>query len=116
MTTFKEQWDLEMALEVLKNRKVDSSTWSDAAKWIMLYGPPELQEVMRQAANIATKSSFPELEPERYTESGEPVFNIEKIAEVLGMTKEEALEKMAEMEYEHGVQHLFDESETGKIQ
>jgi hypothetical protein len=116
MTSFKKQWNLEMALEVLKNKNVESKIWSEAAKWVMLYGPPKLQEVMRQAASIATKSSFPQLEPERYTESGEPCYDIEKIAETLGITKEEALEKMAEMEYEQGVQHLFDISDTENIQ
>ncbi len=67
MLTFKEQWNMEMALDVLKSQNVESATWSEAAKWIMLYGPPKLQEVMRQASNIATKSCFPKLEVERYT-------------------------------------------------
>ena len=116
MTSFKEQWDLEMALEVLKNQSVESKIWSEAAKWIMLYGPPELQEVMRQASHIATNSCFPQLEPERYTESGEPCYDIEKIAEALGLTKQEALEKMAEMENEQGIQHIFNASETEDIQ
>ena len=115
MVSFKDEWDLEMALDVLKNKSVDSKSWSDAAKWIMLYGPPELQQVMRLASDAATKSCFPELEPERYTEDGEPCYDIEKIAEALGMTREEALEKMAEMEDEHGIRHLFDASETGKV-
>ena len=115
MTSFKEQWNLEMALEVLKNKKVESAIWSEAAKWIMLYGPPKLQEVMRQASNIATNSCFPRLEPERYTEFGDPCYNIEKIAEALGITKQEALQKMARMEYEQGIQHLFDASETENI-
>ena len=116
MVSFKDQWNLEMALDVLKNESVDSEVWSEAAKWIMLYGPPELQEVLRQASEVATKSCFPELEPERYTESGEPCYNIEKIAEALGISKEEAMEKMAAMEDEQGVQHLFDDSETDNIQ
>jgi hypothetical protein len=116
VVSFKEQWDLEMALEVLKNRSVESKVWSDAAKWIMLYGPPELQEVLRQASSIAINSCFPQLEPERYTDSGEPCYDINKIAEALGVTKQEALEKIAEMENEQGVQHLFDASETENIQ
>ena len=41
---------------------------------------------------------------------------IEKIAEALGVSKQEAMEKMAEMENEQGIQHLFDASETGNIQ
>lgn len=116
MISFKEQWNLEMALDVLKNKTIESRTWSEAAKWILLYGPPELQEIIRQASSIATSSCFPELEPERYSESGDPCYDIEKVAETLGVTKQEALKKMAEMEHEHGVKHLFDDSETFKIQ
>ncbi len=82
----------------------------------MLYGPPELQEVMQRASNIATKSCFPQLEPERYTESGVPCYDIEKIAKALGITRQEAVQKMAEIEYEQGIQHLFDTSETENIQ
>ena len=115
MTSFKEQWNLEMALKVLKSETVESKAWSEAAKWIMLYGPPELQEIMRQASNIAIKSCFPELEPERYTEEGDPCYNIDKIAEALGITREEALERMSEMENEQGIKHIFDASETDNI-
>ena len=60
MTSFKEQWNLEMALEALKSKTIDSEAWSEAAKWILLYGPPKLQELMRQAAGIATNSCFPD--------------------------------------------------------
>ena len=116
MISFKEQWNLEMALDVLKNKSVDSKTWSDAAKWILLYGPPELQHIMKQASSIAMNSCFPELEPERYTDSGEPCYDIEKIAAALGVTKQEAMQKMAEMELELGVQHLYDVDETENIQ
>jgi len=116
MISFREQWNLEMALEVLKNKNIDSKTWADAAKWILLYGPPELRKIMQQASNIATNSTFPQLEPERYTESGEPCYDIEKIAEALGVSRQEALEKIAEMENEQSMQHLFDGSDTNKIQ
>ena len=116
MTSLREEWNLGMALEVLKNKNVESKIWSEAAKWIMLYGPPELQEIMKQASHIAIKSYFPQLGPKRYTESGEPCYDIEKIAEALGISKQEAVEKMAEMENEQGVQHLFDASETENIQ
>ena len=116
MISFKEQWNLEMALDVLKNKNVDSKTWSDAAKWILLYGPPELQHIMKQASSIAMNSCFPELEPERFTESGEPCYDIEKIAAALGVTRQEALQKMAELEVELDIQSLYDVSETEYIQ
>ena len=116
MTSLKEQWNLAMALEVLKNKTIESKTWSEAAKWLLLYGPPELQDILQQAASIATDSCFPQLEPESYTEAGDPCYDIEKIAEALGVSKEEAVEKIAEMEDEQGIKHLFDGSETRKIQ
>jgi hypothetical protein len=116
MTSFKEQWSLEMALEVLKNENVGSETWSEAAKWLMLYGPPELQEIMKNAAGIATKSCFPNLEPDSYTDSGDPCYNVEKVAEALGISSEEAREKISEMENEQGIKHLFEYSETIKVQ
>jgi hypothetical protein len=115
MVSFKDEWNIDMALDVLKNKRVDSQLWSDAAKWIMLYGPPELQEIIRRASDAATKSCFPGLEPERYTEEGEPCYDIKKIADALGMTKEEAMENMAEIQEEYGIKHLFDASETGNI-
>ena len=62
------------------------------------------------------KSCFPQLEPECYTESGDPCYDIEKITEALGVTKQEALQKMGEMEFELGIQHLYDVSETENIQ
>ena len=116
MASFKEQWNLAMALEVLESETVDSETWSEAAKWLMLYGPPELQEVLRQASGLAIKSCFPELEPEHYTESGDPCYDVDKVAEALGVSREEAMEKLAEMENDQGIRHLFDHSETYKVQ
>ena len=116
MTSFKEQWNLEMALTVLTSETVGSDTWAEAAKWLMLYGPPELQDIMRQASNVATKSCFPQLEPECYTDNGEPCYDIAKIAEALGVSRKEALEMMLELEDEVGIQHIFDSSETTKLQ
>ena len=115
MISFKDQWNLEMALTVLTSETVGSDTWAEAAKWLMLYGPPELRDVMRQASSVATKSCFPELEPERYTEAGEPCYHIDKIAEALGVSREVALEMLLELEDELGIQHVIDSSETTKL-
>lgn len=104
-----------MALEVLRNKYIDGKIWSEAAKWTLLYGPPELQEIVRQASSVATNSSFPLLKPEHYTESGDPCYDIEKVAEALGVTRQEAVKKLAEMENEQGIQHIFDNSEIFKI-
>jgi hypothetical protein len=69
---------------------------------------------MRQASSSATKSCFPELKPDRYTEDGEPCYDIGRIAEALGGSREEALEMMMELEDDLGIQHIFDSSETTK--
>jgi hypothetical protein len=116
MVSFKEQWNLDMALDVLKSKSIDSKTWADAAKWILLYGPSALQHIMQEASGLAISSCYPQLEAERYTESGEPCYAIEKIAEILGMSKRETLQKMAELESEHDIRNLYESSETENIQ
>ena len=104
-----------MALDVLKNKNVDGKTWSDAAKWILLYGPPELQHIIKQASIIALSSCFPQLKPESYTESGELCYDITQIAESLGISEEDVLQRLTKMEADLGMQHLHDSLETDKI-
>jgi hypothetical protein len=72
MIPFKEQWNQEMALAVLRHETVASKIWFEAAKWVLLYGPSELPEILQQASQMATDSGFPELEPGGYTKSGKP--------------------------------------------
>ena len=71
---------------------------------------------MQEASGLAISSCYPQLEAERYTESGEPCYAIEKIAEILGMSKRETLQKMAELESEHDIRNLYESSETENIQ
>ena len=116
MTTFRNEWDLSMALEVLHSENVDGKVWAEAVKWLLLFGPPAIREVISQASSMATGESFPELAPTGYTDQGEPLYDIKKLAESLGMSEEEALAKMAELEEEHDIQSLYDAPETHKIQ
>lgn len=115
MTAFKNEWDLSMALQVLQSETVDSKIWSDAVKWLFLFGPAQIREMISQASSMATNEFFPDLSPIGYTEEGEPLYDIKKLAESLGMSEEEALAKMAELEAEHHVQSLYDGPAPHKI-
>lgn len=116
MDDFKKSWDVEMAMAVLENKTVDSKTWADAVEWLLLYGPPEIKEILGQASSIATGSCFPELRQTGYTPDGQPCYDMKEVARSLGISKEEALEQMAEKESKHGVQQLFDKEKTHKLQ
>ena len=113
---FSKEWDLEMAMAVLENKTVDSETWAEAVEWLLLYGPPYIQQLLGKASDTATSECFPELKPTGCSADGQPVYDLQDIADSLGITKEEAAQKLAEKEMEQGVRHLFDESETYKIQ
>ncbi|MCK5196505.1 MAG: hypothetical protein KAQ71_22020 [Desulfobulbaceae bacterium] len=113
---FSNEWDLEMAMAVLENKTVDSKTWAEAVEWLLLYGPPHIKELLGQASSTATDEYFPELKPTGYTDDGKPLYDLQTIADSLGITREEAEQKLAEKELKQGVRHLFDESETHKIQ
>lgn len=115
MTPFKEQWDLAMALQVLQSETVDSRTWSEAVKWLFLFGPPEIREMISLASSQATSSFFPELAPVGYNDEGQPMYNIKELARSLGMDEEEALEKMRELESETGLRSIYAAAEAGKI-
>ncbi len=115
MSDFKKHWDLEMALQVLQSETIDAETWSEAVKWLMLYGPPEIQNVFKKASSFAIHEHFPDLKPAGYNENGEPCFDIREIAKNMGISEKDAAEKLLKLEQEHGVQHLFDEDDTHKI-
>lgn len=102
MTEFKHEWDLPMALEVLASPSVDSATWSEAVKWLLFYGPPELRELISQASGTATNEHFPELMPAGYDDNGAPCYGLRELAATLGLAEEELTSRMAEWEEEAG--------------
>ena len=112
---FEKEWDVEMAMAVLENKTVDSKTWAEAVEWLLLYGPPHIKKLLGQASSTATNESFPELTPTGYTDDGQPLYDLQAIADSLGISREEAAQKLAEKEIKQGVRHLFDKSETHKI-
>lgn len=115
MTPFKDQWNLAMALQVLQSETVDSQTWSEAVKWLLLFGTPEIREMISLASSQATSSFFPELTPLGYSDEGFPLYDIGKLARSLGMDTEETLARMKKLDAELGSHSLYTAAEAGKI-
>ena len=99
---FKDLWDLESAMKVLLHDTVESKLWAEAVEWLMLYGPPEIQQLLLQASATATNSSFPGLIPTHFGPGGEPVYNTKELAESLGIPEEEVRKILSEKEKAHG--------------
>lgn len=116
MYSFKDEWDLSMALEVLGNENVDSKTWADAAKWLLLYGPPEVREIISQASLHASSETFQNLKATGFDESGRPLFTLEDLASSLGITTEDALRHMENIDGEEDSFQLFSGDNVKKIQ
>lgn len=113
---FQDEWTLESALKILQHPTVDSKIWAEAVEWLMIFGPPEIQELLQAASGHATKESFPELQPQGYGPDGTPCYDISELAASLGISEEEAQEKLQEMEAKHGMQHGFGDDETSILQ
>ncbi len=116
MTDFKKEWTVESAIEILAHPTVDSKVWSEAVEWLMVYGPPEIQEMLQHASGFATSREFPELKAQGFTRDGQPVYSVADVAQVLNISEEEAAEIIAEKQQKHGLQQFFDEMETRKVQ
>ncbi len=112
---FRDQWNIEMAMQVLVSDSVDSETWSEAAKWLMLYGPLELQQVLLEASSHATGTYFPDLKASAFTRDGEPLFRIDHIAEALG-TNQEVLKKTLQHAMAEPEDVVLHEDDSFKIQ
>ena len=116
MSDIKSQWDLGMALQVIQQKTVTSEVWADAARWLLLYGPPRIQEILRQASSIATQNCFPRLQSAGYTDEGEPCYDIRELATTLGLTEQETIAKMQELERQQGRTQLFTKDDIRKVQ
>ncbi len=98
---FKELWDLESPMKVLEHDTVDSKLWAEAVEWLMLYGPPEIQDLLIEASTTATNSSFPGLTPSHYTASGQPVYDVRALADTLGVSEDEVKKILEDKERTH---------------
>jgi hypothetical protein len=116
MTDFKQEWTLETAMEILQHPTVDSKIWAEAVEWLMLYGPPEVREMLKTASNYATSKEFPELKPQGYDENGDPVYSVSEVAKALQISEDEAAEIIAAKQEKHGLQQFYSSADTKKVQ
>ena len=116
MDSFAQEWTLESALAVLEHPTVDSKLWAEAVEWLLVYGPPEIRELLTAASGHATRASFPELKPQGYGPDGSPCYDIADLARSLGISEEEARRQLAEKEARHGVQHGIGDEDTTTLQ
>ncbi len=111
----KDLWDLESAMKVLTHNSVDSKLWAEAVEWLILYGPPEIRQLLLDASTTATIASFPQLKPTHYTPDGQAVYDIGELAQSLSITEDEAREILRQKNEEHQLLHLIDEDESGTV-
>ena len=116
MTEFKQEWTVESAMEILQHPTVDSKIWAEAVEWLLLYGPPEIQEILKAASSYATTKEFPDLKPQGFDEKGDPVYSVSEVAKALDISEEEAAEVIADKQQKHGVQQLLSDKDTKKVQ
>lgn len=114
--SFKQEWNLETALEILQHPTVDSQIWAEAVEWLLIYGPPEIKELLTQASGHAAAASFPELEPLGYDRDGNPCYSLSQLAEALGISEEEAAATLAEKEEKHGMRHTLEGEDISTLQ
>lgn len=107
---------MESALQVVQHPTVDSKLWGEAVEWLLLYGPPEIRDMLNEASNYATSREFPALRPSGFTKDGRPVYSVAEVARALGITEEEAAAIIADKERQHGRQQFVSPDETHKIQ
>ena len=86
--SFKDEWNLESALKVLQHPTVDSQLWAEAVEWLLLYGPNSIRKILLDASQTATEIEFPEFKPAHYTTDGQPIYDISRLADMLGITEE----------------------------
>ncbi|MEN8139909.1 MAG: hypothetical protein ABFR97_01650 [Thermodesulfobacteriota bacterium] len=115
MSKIKQEWDKEMAMAVLENPSVDSETWASAVEWLLLYGPPEIKDLLSQASATATEDCFPKLTPTSYSPDGQPLYDIKELAQALGLSEEETRQRLEEREAEQGSRHLFGPEQAMKV-
>lgn len=103
---FKDQWNLEMALAVTASASVDAELWSEAIRWLLLYGPPQLRELLGEAGNSAFAQCFPGVLPRGYNEAGQPYYDLRELAAAQGVPVEELAEHLARLQETAGLELL----------
>jgi hypothetical protein len=107
---FKDLWNVESAMQVLTHETVDAKVWAEAVKWLILYGPVEIRQLLLEASTIATSTSFPDLKPSGYTDDGQPCYDMRDLARSLGTTVTEVAKLLEQKETEFSSLHVFGNS------
>lgn len=113
---FNNHWNLEMAVNVMENKTVDSKLWSEAVEWLLLYGPLEIKDIILEASGMATNECFPNLKATGFTADGQPCYDVKDLADSLGVPEQEVAQKIADIENQQDIKQLFGKKETRKIQ
>ena len=104
-----------MAMEVLASPNIDGESWSEAVKWLLLYGPPEVREMIQQASSLAFSEHFPGIEAKGYSAEGSPFYDLQDIAAALGVPAAEVADKLAELQFEEGVKVFVEGDHVFKV-
>lgn len=113
--SLKDEWTLEIALQILQNPTVDSKLWAEAAEWLLRYGPPSIQNILLQASQTATELQFPELRPSHYTSDGMPIYDMARLADTLGVSEEEVQQIIARKGLANELLDFRDDTEVKTI-
>lgn len=109
---FESIWDLESAMKVLKSETVESELWAEAVEWLILYGPPEIKQMLLDASASATELSFPGLKPSHITADGEAVYDIESLAKSLGIEEDEVKKILEKKNADYLTSHDFNDPDS----
>lgn len=104
------------ALQILAHPTVDSQLWAEAVEWLLLYGPPEIRALLKEASGYAAGLEFPDLKVAGMTGAGEPVYSIAALARALAISEEEAASRLARQEQRHGINQRYGEDDILKTQ
>jgi hypothetical protein len=115
MSNFRKEWDMEMAMEVLGNQDVAGELWSEAVKWLLLYGSQPIKDLLGQAASFAFNEYFPGVKARGYGEGGQPFYDLADIAEALGVEEGEVAARLAALEFAEGVEVVVEGDRVYKI-
>lgn len=116
MNGFKNSWTLESALTVVRHPTVDGTVWAEAVEWLLIYGPPDIRAMLEQAAGQSMTASFPGLRPKGYAPDGSPCYDIAELAALIGISEEEARERIAVQEERHGIRQSYGKEDSTVLQ
>ncbi|MGL1931583.1 MAG: hypothetical protein OCC45_07455 [Desulfotalea sp.] len=94
-------WNIESAMKVLEDNNADAKIWAEAVEWLIIYGPPEIKDMLLEASGHAASQSFPQLKPSHYSADGSPCYDLKALAEELKITEEEIRKIIDEKEKNH---------------